>query len=92
MEAHTRGMALRADQPPRDGAPAGRQPASRYDLRDTFATTQDWGKLPRVSKQLGHASVITTEKHYYKFKPSAATAGYVDRIRGESSHRAPTTD
>ena len=63
-----------------------------YDLRDTFATTQDWGKLPRVSKQLGHASVITTEKHYYKFKPSAATAGYVDRIRGESSHRAPTTD
>ena len=51
-----------------------------YDLRDTFATThllQDWGKITWVSTQLGHASVSTTEKHYYKFKPSAATAGYV---------------
>jgi integrase len=55
-----------------------------YDLRDTFATThlmQDWNKLPWVSRQLGHASVITTEKHYYKFKPSEVTAAYADQIR-----------
>lgn len=63
---------------------AGHHP---HDLRDTFASThlsQDWGKLGWVSRQLGHKSPTTTERHYFKFKSTTASAGYADQIRAVS--------
>lgn len=55
-----------------------------HSIRDTFATThlmQNWNKLPWVSQQLGHSRTVTTEKHYFKYKPNAATKQYADEIR-----------
>jgi integrase len=56
-----------------------------HDLRDTFATihlSTDWdNKLPWVSRQLGHADVQTTIRHYFKFRPTTATKAFANQIR-----------
>ena len=59
-----------------------------HDLRDTFASThlsQDWGKLGWVSRQLGHESAMTTERHYFKFEPTTTSVRYADQIRASAA-------
>jgi integrase len=61
-----------------------------HSLRDTFATRHlntDWGKLPWVSRQLGHESERTTSEHYFAFQPSTATRHYADQIAGSRGER-----
>lgn len=61
-----------------------------HSLRDTFATRHlntDWGKLPWVSRQLGHETERTTSEHYFKFQPSTATKHYADQIAGGRGER-----
>ena len=38
-----------------------------------------------MRRPLGHKSPATTEKHYCKFKPTTASAGYADQIRASES-------
>jgi integrase len=56
-----------------------------HDFRDTFATShliEAWDrKLGWVSKQLGHATPLTTATHYYKYRPTASTKGFANDIR-----------
>jgi integrase len=42
---------------------------------------QNWGKLGWVSAQLGHRDETVTIRRYFKFRPTAQTAGYADEIR-----------
>lgn len=57
-----------------------------YDFRDSFAShhlSDDWGrKITWVSKQLGHKHVSTTERSYYAYRPTTASRGFADEIRG----------
>ena len=57
-----------------------------YDFRDSFAShhlADDWyRKLTWVSKQLGHKHVSTTERHYFSYRPTDASRGFADEIRG----------
>jgi integrase len=55
-----------------------------HDLRDTFATTHltdNFAKLPWVSRQLGHESERTTVEHYYRFLPDQVSKGFANQIR-----------
>jgi len=55
-----------------------------HDLRDTFATTHlmlDYGRLPWVSRQLGHETERTTIEKYFRFLPSSVTKGLANQIR-----------
>jgi integrase len=55
-----------------------------HDFRATFATvhlTDDFGRLPWVSRQLGHASERTTLDHYFRFLPTKTSANYANEIR-----------
>lgn len=56
-----------------------------HDFRDTFATAhlqEDWDrKLGWVSKQLGHKTPLTTSKHYYGYRSTAASRGFANEIR-----------
>jgi integrase len=65
-------------------------PGSRVDkttgakFRDTFATlhlTDDYSRLPWVSRQLGHETERTTIDHYYGFLPTKASEQFANRIR-----------
>lgn len=57
-----------------------------HDFRDTFATShlqEDWDrKLGWVSKQLGHSTPLTTSRHYYGYRPTLASKGFANEIRG----------
>jgi integrase len=59
---------------------------SLYDFRDSFAShhlADDWfRKLGWVSHQLGHKHVSTTERYYYAYRPTTASRGFADEIRG----------
>ena len=53
-----------------------------HDFRDSFATSHllaNWDKkLPWVSKQLGHATPLTTARHYYAYRSTAGDDSYAD--------------
>jgi len=59
-----------------------------YDFRDSFAShhlSESWDrKLPWVSQQLGHKQVSTTAQYYYAYRPSPASRGFANEIRGGS--------
>lgn len=59
-----------------------------YDFRHSFAShhlSDAWDrKLTWVSKQLGHKHVSTTEKCYYAYRPTTASRGFADEIRGRN--------
>jgi integrase len=63
----------------------GIQGHTLYDFRDSFATShlvEHWDrKLAWVSHQLGHKHVLTTQRFYYKYRPTTATKGFADEIR-----------
>jgi integrase len=55
-----------------------------HDFRDTFATlhlTDDYSRLPWVSRQLGHETERTTIDHYYGFLPTKASEQFANQIR-----------
>jgi integrase len=55
-----------------------------YDLRHTFATThlsENYDRLPWVSRQLGHETTNTTVEHYFRFLPSTFSKQLANRIR-----------
>jgi integrase len=57
-----------------------------YDFRDSFATSHlamGWDrKLAWVSKQLGHKTPATTQKHYYAYRDTVASRTFADEIGG----------
>jgi len=57
-----------------------------YDFRHSFATSHlvlGWDrKLGWVSKQLGHSTPTTTQKHYYAYRDTAASQTFADEIGG----------
>jgi integrase len=75
--------------PGRDGAPldaAGLDRRDLHSMRDTFATLAlaDGAPVEWVSKQLGHAAITTTLKHYHRWLKSADDA-ILDKLEAERS-------
>lgn len=60
-----------------------------HDLRHSFAILYllDGGDLHRISRILGHSTVITTERAYLRFKPTGFDLDY-----GRVAFRMPTSD